>query len=57
VIGAPVDVDIADDPVLQPDQVVVRADDIQGHDLEVTPLLVVKVPFPVTIVPVEATRP
>jgi Uma2 family endonuclease len=46
VIGAPVDVAIADDSVLQPDLVVVRGEDIRTKDFDVPPLLAVEVLSP-----------
>jgi Uma2 family endonuclease len=46
VLSSPVDVVTADDSVFQPDLVVVRAGDIQGHDIEVPPLLAVEVLSP-----------
>ena len=46
VIGAPVDVATADNSVLQPDLVVVRAEDIRGKDFDLPPLLAVEVLSP-----------
>lgn len=45
-IGSPVDVAAGDGSVFQPDLVVVRAEDIRGHDIEVAPLLAVEVLSP-----------
>ena len=46
VIGSPIDVATGDGSVFQPDLVVVRAEDIRGHDIEVAPLLAVEVLSP-----------
>jgi len=48
VLAAPLDVATPDGSVYQPDVVVVRAQDIRGHDLEVPPLLAIEVLSPGT---------
>lgn len=48
VLTSPLDVATPDGSVYQPDLVVVRSDDIEGHDLVVPPLLAIEVLSPCT---------